>query len=401
MKKQLLINESEKTQILKMYHLIKEDVSNPKYKVNDTFKGSDGNSVLLLQKIDSEKEIYIFLNSGLNEKKIYSEWSWAPNIDIFENDFAEKAYLVITKQEYDKILTGLKKSQSNTQNTQDKKEEEVKTVENKTEESDYWDVKGFHTNILSNTKDKKGFNILKFDDGTSYYGELKNNENIKGVGVFTFKNGNKIEGTFGTTKTPAGYVTYWVTLKNGEELYNIFEYQNTNVKKTSTLKNEIPLEGTASDIKYCKTLKNYYYNLLKDLINGKVQEDEVNISWSEVEDTIRPRLKECYSNFRKIFSNEEISLFRNPGVNLKDDYQVILEKKQNLKYLIREKTIEKYEDKINLITESKIIDKRFSLITEQMNSKKIKFDLLKEKNNLLNNGYNKNIVEKYYRRYNA
>jgi hypothetical protein len=88
MKKQLLLNESEKTQILKMYHLIKEDISNPKYKVNDTFKGSDGNSVLLLQKIDLEKGIYIFLNSGLNNKKIYAEWSWSPNIDIFENDFS-------------------------------------------------------------------------------------------------------------------------------------------------------------------------------------------------------------------------------------------------------------------------------------------------------------------------
>lgn len=140
MKKRIIISESEKKTILGLYGLLKEDVNNPKYKIKDTFKNVEESGVLLLKNIDSNESRYNFLNSGLGDKKNFTEWDWSPDIDVFENDFS-KIYVKITKQEYDTLYDKLKKSakkeepKNNDVEKETPKEKTSKTTKNDSDES--------------------------------------------------------------------------------------------------------------------------------------------------------------------------------------------------------------------------------------------------------------------------
>lgn len=326
MDKKIFLNESEKRTILKMYGLLNEDASNPKYKVNDTFKSSDGNSVLLLKTINSNENKYNFLDSGLGTKKQFIEWNWSPDIDIFESDFAEKTYLVITKDEYDKILTEFKKSKSDESEdedeTKDEKQEDSSDNEEVTDEN--WDtlkitgvVKGMtikgETTIPNILVTFNGEDNVMEQDETDKNGEFE--VNLPAVGKYTVSAGkgdkdyNLKNLRYNFIKDskiviilePKGKLLPKIrifTKKIFNITKNIFTFNDPKqkneiyfLKKTS---NQISYKNSKTQHQYCVNFAEEYY----DEIISAYKNSENDLDQTKIPEA-KQFIYECYNSYQK------------------------------------------------------------------------------------------------------
>jgi len=250
--------------------------------------------------------------------------------------------------------------------------------------------KNFHTDVLKSEFDYDlgVWNII-FTDGVKYFGSLDTNNKISGSGKFVFENGNTLKGVFKTVESENG-VTYSMVLKNNKELANIFDY--SDFKNISDIRTLGGIEnGASSDKNYCKRLKNFYLDYFKDIKDGYIVNNDLQIIGSDLENKKRI-IKECYNFFPKIFSNDEISQLQ----NLSGDYeQYKITLIENFKSIIKKFIFEEKEKKERKIIERKIIENRFNYIVSEETTLSIK-KMIKEKNILLNLGYDKELVNDIY-----
>jgi hypothetical protein len=248
----------------------------------------------------------------------------------------------------------------------------------------------YHTDtIKSEFDDKTETWTVEFIDGSKYIGELDSKKQIFGEGTFRFKNGNTIKGTFKTAPTESG-ITYSVTLKNNKTLGNIFDYSEfKNIYNVRTLGG---IEsGVSSDKNYCKKLKNFYFDYFEDIKDGYIINNELQLMGSDLENK-KTNIKECYNNFTNLFSQDEIAQLQNLGGEY-DQYRIDLI--ESFYSIIKKVVLEANEKKQKNLIETKIIENRFNYILNEKSLFSIK-NLIKEKNNLLNSGYNKELVNDIY-----
>ena len=256
----------------------------------------------------------------------------------------------------------------------------------------------FHAKLKSKTYDPlTKYDTLNFEDGTSYFGNLKDGK-IHGWGTFQFDNlKNKISGNFETVNSENGF-TYKVKLDSGVIIRDIFNYESIPVSQVKTLNTPLPI-GSSADKSFCESLKNYYVQFLTDIGDELISlnDNEVYIepkTGKENNEKIKEKLKTCYKNFKGLFTKKDKSILQNPDPDAQN-FKVVLEN-NNFKYLLRKSIINEIQKKQSNQVESKIIKNRFDFIlNEKENRKKLRY-LFEEKNTLIEKGYNKDLVIENY-----
>lgn len=329
---------------------------------------------------------------------IFIEKREGDNFTIKFIDFNEETQVRTEEDEFSVSSVGELSSLEYLESTKEKWEEILEydildgggSKEEKKTETQVKTPKIYHTDtIKSEFDDKTKTWTVEFIDGSKYIGELDSKKQIFGEGTFRFQNGNTIKGTFKTTQTESG-ITYSVTLKNNKVLGNIFDYSEfKNIYNVRTLGG---IEsGVSSDKNYCKKLKNFYFDYFKDIKDGYIINNELQLMGSDLENK-KTTIKECYNNFTNLFSQDEIAQLQNLGGEY-DQYRIDLI--ESFYSIIKKVVLEANEKKQKNLIERKIIENRFNYILNEKSLFSIK-NLIKEKNNLLNSGYNKELVNDIY-----
>jgi hypothetical protein len=168
-----------------------------------------------------------------------------------------------------------------------------------------------------------------------------------------------------------------------------------------------PKEPKPMSLRLCKKeIRTYYRTYIKtikkkDTIESAGGEDYITEKKEQV--------KWCYINYQKKYSDryeKAIRRLRNTATNydvfelnftLEQQRDIYKENRQmRINNTIRKVIFEQNEKKQSLIAETKIIKNRLGYIVENSNKYNLKNNLLKESNNLVKKGYDRNIVKESF-----
>ena len=246
-------------------------------------------------------------------------------------------------------------------------------------------IKGREKRIITVEDDKKIVDLTLFSTKEKQR-EDNNRANVDFSGFFKNVNSNNYV-EFGLETENAGYDKFLKTSKKIIEDYND--------KQTR---------------KFCESEMLSYSSLMVDLYNKKITTKMVKEP-TELQPT-KDFLKSCYMRYKdesNIFDykkNKELRLVMNPGSDLYD-FKIVLENRDiynktntsSIYNSIRKVINEQSQIKKDLVIEKNIIEKRFQFILNTSDKFDLNENLHKETKQLINKGYNKDIVKRLFRSY--
>ena len=246
-------------------------------------------------------------------------------------------------------------------------------------------IKGREKRIITVEDDKKIVDLTLFPTKEKQR-EDNNRANVDFSGFFKNVNSNNYA-VFGLETQNAGYDKFLKTSKKIIEDYND--------KQTR---------------KFCESEMLSYSSLMADLYNKKITTKMVKEP-TELQPT-KDFLKGCYMRYKdesNIFDykkNKELRLVMNPGSDLYD-FKIVLENRniynktntRSISNSIRKVINEQIQIKKDLVIEKNIIEKRFQFILNTSEKFDLNENLHKETKQLINKGYNKDIVKRLFRSY--
>ena len=244
-------------------------------------------------------------------------------------------------------------------------------------------IKGRAKRIITVEDEKKVVDLTLYPTKEKQR-EDNNRANVDFSGFFKNVNSNNYV-EFGLETQNAGYEKF---LKNSKKVI-----ENYNDKQTK---------------RFCESEMLSYSSLMVDLFNKKITPKMVKAP-TELQPT-KDFLKSCYMRYKdesNIFDykkNKDLRLVMNPGNDLYD-FKIVLENRDiynktntmSISNSIRKVLKEQSQIKKDLVIEKNIIEKRFQFILKTSDKFDLTENLYKETKQLINNGYNKEIVTGIFR----
>lgn len=276
-----------------------------------------------------------------------------------------------------------------------------------------WKYEGFLKNGIIDTTDVPvkdlGKSKITFSDGNYFVGEFKDGQ-IEGEGVFHFKSGLKLSGEFALNEENESGITYQVTLNDGRIINDIFKYELNNRIKTIGLPGWVTslIDGNDPNseltVQNCNTQLKQYSDLIRKINNKEIDLTFVNKINNYVK-PVKTIIKNCYRQYPDEMKKQknDFLLVRNPGGDSRQ-FTLVLENtnkrdiynksSMGLNNTISKVILEHKENKERRVQENNIIKNRLNFVLTE--NKDSLIDLINEKNILLKNGYDGQLVEKNY-----